>query len=160
VTYPDPILKQSAEACGQIDAHVAAVCRDLADTMRANERCVGLAAPQIGESLRIVVIDVSQHPLGAEANHGLLVLVNPHVLEANGLKTGREGCLSIPQITANVARAVRVSFTALGPFGEAIESVTSGFEARALQHEVDHLDGILILDRVASPSELFTRGSP
>jgi len=128
--------------------------------MRAHERCVGLAAPQLGEGLRIVAIDVSQHPLGAEANHGFLILVNPVVVEANGLKTGREGCLSIPQITANVARAVRVRFRALTADGAPFESVTSGFEARALQHEVDHLDGILILDRVASPAELFTRDRP
>lgn len=153
-------MKRSARACGQTDARIAAVCQDLADTMRAHERCVGLAAPQLGEGLRIVAIDVSQHPLGAEANHGFLILVNPVVVEANGLKTGREGCLSIPQITANVARAVRVRFRALTADGAPFESVTSGFEARALQHEVDHLDGILILDRVASPAELFTRDRP
>jgi peptide deformylase len=101
-------------------------------------------------------VDVSEHPK-TTASHGLLVLVNPRVVQSAGDDVGREGCLSLPEITANVRRAARVRFEAAFPDGRGIESMTSGFEARALLHEIDHLDGILILDRVASPAEVFAR---
>lgn len=155
LTFPHPLLRQKAQAVTDFD-QARAVARDLIDTMSSYSHCVGLAAPQIGVPLRMVAIDVHGHPK-ALASHGLMVLVNPTVVEEVGSKLGREGCLSLPEITANVLRAVRVRFGALWPDGQQMESMTSGFEARALLHEVDHLDGILILDRVASPSEIFER---
>lgn len=158
VLYPDPILKEAAPACGEIDDHVRAVARDLVDTMKSHERCVGLAAPQIGVKLRLLAVDVSGHPR-AEAHHGPLVLVNPKIAGRDGYEVGREGCLSLPKITANVGRPVRILFEATTIRGEAFRSFTAGFEARAILHEVDHLDGVLILDRVASPKEIFTRKS-
>ena len=106
--------------------------------------CVGLAAPQIGELVRIVVVDVSSHPKGS-VNNGRLLLVNPVVVDSSGSKLGREGCLSIPDLTANVRRARRITVEHAGGTFE-----SSGFEARCVLHEIDHLDGILFLDRVAS----------
>jgi peptide deformylase len=128
--------------------------------MRANPRCVGLAAPQLGDEVRIVVVDVSEHPR-ATRHHGLLVLVNPVIKRSSGSEIAREGCLSIPDLTANVKRSMEVTVEASGTDG-AIQSIEAeGFEARALQHEMDHLDGILFLDRVANlTTDVFRRKSP
>jgi len=117
--------------------------------MRAFPRCVGLAAPQIGEGIRVAVVDCSEHPK-ATAHHGLLVLVNPRMVASAGAEVAREGCLSIPELTANVRRATAVTVEAVGAGGAPLRLEAEGFEARALQHELDHLDGILFLDRVVS----------
>ena len=117
---------------------------DLLDTMRSFGHCVGIAAPQIGEPVRVAVVDVSGHPK-ATTSHGELVLVNPVIVESSGGEVGREGCLSIPELTANVRRATHITVEADG-----LSLETEGFEARALQHEIDHLDGLLFLDRVES----------
>jgi peptide deformylase len=140
--YPNPILKQVA-APAQVD-DLDVVGRDLLDTMRSFERCVGLAAPQIGELARVIAVDVRGHPKAA-ANNGRLVLANPRIVEAEGSEVAREGCLSIPDLTANVRRATTI---VVEHAGGAVRS--EGFEARCLQHEIDHLDGILFLDRVES----------
>src|SRR5919106_4962831 len=105
--YPHPALKRVAEALPAGDPAVARVARDLVDTMRAYPGCVGLAAPQIDEPVRIVTVDVSGHPR-AESHHGLLVLVEPVVAHASGAEVAREGCLSIPDLTANVRRATEI----------------------------------------------------
>ena len=148
--YPNPILKQVAAPAqaGDVDS----VGADLVDTMCSYERCVGLAAPQLGELVRIVAVDVRGHPK-AESSNGLLVLANPRIVEAEGSEVAREGCLSIPELTANVRRATRaVVEHAGGSVG------CAGFEARCIQHELDHLDGILFLDRVASlADDVFRR---
>lgn len=148
--YPHPLLK---EVCRPADAAEAeSVGRDLVDTMRAHPGCVGLAAPQIGAPVRIVVVDVSEHPR-AETSNGLLVLVNPRVVAASGSVVRREGCLSIPDLTANVRRAERITVAAGGR-----EIPCEGFEARCLLHELDHLDGVLFLDRVDSlATDVFRR---
>jgi peptide deformylase len=121
-----------------------AIGRHLVDTMRSFERCVGLAAPQIGELTRVVAVDVRGHPK-AETDNGLLVLANPRIVASEGSEIAREGCLSIPDLTANVRRATWITVEHVGG---AVES--QGFEARCIQHELDHLDGILFLDRVES----------
>jgi peptide deformylase len=125
--------------------------------MRANQRCVGLAAPQLGDEVRMVVVDVSEHPR-ATRHHGLLVLVNPVIRRSSGGEIAREGCLSIPDLTANVKRATELTVEASDTDG-AVQSIEAeGFEARAIQHEMDHLDGILFLDRVASlTTDVFRR---
>jgi peptide deformylase len=154
--HPDPRLKQVARPAedGELARRVAT---DLVDTMRAGPRTVGVAAPQIGELVRIVIVDCSTHPKATE-HHGLLQLVNPVVVEASGSEIGREGCLSIPEITANVRRATAVVVEATDPAGAPLRIATGGFEARALLHEIDHLDGVLILDRVASlDTDVFRR---
>jgi peptide deformylase len=140
--YPDPRLKQVAEPA-QV-SEVDAIAEDLIDTMRSYERCVGIAAPQIGSSSRVAVVDVTGHPK-AEASSGLIVLANPHVVEASGAEVAREGCLSLPEITANVRRSTTVVVEHLGG-----RLRCEGFEARCVLHELDHLDGILFLDRVVS----------
>jgi len=142
LVYPDRLLKQVA-APAQTE-EIEAVGRDLLDTMGSLGHCVGLAAPQLGELVRVVCVDVSEHPK-AETSNGRLILANPRILEAGGSEVGREGCLSIPDLTANVRRATRI---VVEHAGGTVES--GGFEARCIQHELDHLDGILFLDRVES----------
>ena len=150
---PHPVLKSVARELGPADAETAArVGRDLVDTMRSFPRCVGIAAPQIDELVRMVVVDVTDHPK-ATTCHGELVLVNPRVVASSGAEVAREGCLSIPDLTANVRRATEVVIEA---GDRVIES--EGFEARCLLHEIDHLDGILFLDRVDSlKTDVFRR---
>jgi peptide deformylase len=132
---------------------------DLVDTMRAHPRCVGLAAPQLGALVRMAVVDVTGHPRATSSN-GLVVLVNPVLLDADGSDVGREGCLSVPEFTANVRRATRVVVDGLTPNGEGRRVEAEGFEARCLLHELDHLDGVLFLDRVASlATDVFRRRS-
>jgi len=141
--YPDRALKQVAAPVqpGEIEG----VGRDLVDTMRSFPGCVGIAAPQIGEPVRMIAVDLTGHPKGENAS-GLLVLANPRVAEESAEGgVAREGCLSIPDLTANVRRADEVTIE----HAEGRVS-SSGFEARCLLHEIDHLDGILFLDRVAS----------
>jgi peptide deformylase len=155
--YPHPALKTVAEPAaleGSEDTERAA--RDLLDTMRSFGHCVGLAATQLGDLTRIVAVDVSEHPK-AKTSHGLLLLANPRVLSEEGAKVAREGCLSIPHLTANVHRATQITVEAdaleLTDNGLAVADLridTEGFEARCLLHEIDHLDGILFLDRVDS----------
>jgi peptide deformylase len=150
--YPHPALKHVARELDPLleRSEARRVAADLVDTMRSYPRCVGIAAPQVGEPVRMVAVDVSEHPRGA-GGHGLLVLVNPVVAAASGGEIAREGCLSIPALTANVRRAVNVTVEARSP---------SDFEARCLQHEIDHLDGILFLDRVESlEHDVFRRQS-
>ncbi len=157
VRYPHPLLKRR---CGEVEpgAELARIAADLVDTMRGQPRCVGLAAPQIGEAVRLVAVDVTGHPKAASC-HGLLVLANPAIVRAEGDELGREGCLSIPDLTANVRRATLVAVEAATPTGEPIVFEADAFEARVLQHELDHLDGILFLDRIASRQDLFRRRS-
>ena len=133
------------------------VASDLVETLRSVGHAAGLAAPQIKELARVVAVDVSGHRRAVTA-HGLLVLVNPRVVRAEGEEVGREGCLSIPDLTANVRRATRISVEGLSPAGKHVKVDTDGFEARCLLHEIDHLDGILFLDRVDSlATDVFRR---
>ena len=152
---PERVLTVPAEPIG--DTANAELAQDLVDTMQASPACVGLAAPQIGVSRRAFVLDVSSHPK-ATTVHGLVVMFDPVIVESTGRKVGREGCMSVPDLTANVARATRIVVQGRSPDGEALVIATEGFEARAFQHEIDHLDGLLILDRVASlTTDVFRR---
>jgi peptide deformylase len=149
--YPHPALKEVAREAHE-PGETTRVARDLEDTMDSFGHCVGLAATQLGEMLRIVVVDVSGHRKAASSN-GRLMLVNPRIVAAEGAEVGREGCLSIPDLTANVRRATRIEVEA----GDR-RIVSEGFEARCLQHEIDHLDGLLFLDRVDSlTADVFRR---
>jgi peptide deformylase len=151
LTYPHPLLKQLCAPAQPEE--VDQVVSDLVDTMNSFEHCVGLAAPQIGYPLRIAVVDVTGHPRAKEP-HGLMVMVNPKVTgRSEGSKVSREGCLSLPDLTANVRRPRRATVAFGGD-----EYELKGFEARCVLHEIDHLDGILFLDRVASiTDDLFRR---
>jgi peptide deformylase len=157
LVLPNPVLKQPAAPAGGPDPALVA---DLVDTMRVSPGCVGLAAPQIGVSRRAFCVDVSGHrsQRPPARNHGLVVLFDPELLHAEGSEARREGCMSVPDLTANIRRALRV--VVRGTDGQGRERVVEaqGFEARAFQHELDHLDGTLILDRVASLStDVFRR---
>jgi peptide deformylase len=139
-------------------AQAARVAADLLETMRAFPGCVGIAAPQIDELVRLVVVDVSEHPKAPPGAHGELVLVDPFVTRAEGAKVAREGCLSIPHLTANVRRATDIAVTGRTPDGSGVAIEAEGFEARCLLHEIDHLDGVLFLDRVDSlTADVFRR---
>jgi peptide deformylase len=152
LVYPDRALKQVAAPVQGSD--LERIAADLVETMRSHERCVGLAAPQIGEAVRVVAVDVRGHPK-AETDNGLVVLANPRIVESEGAEVAREGCLSIPDLTANVRRATRIVVEHLSGRVECL-----GFEARCVQHELDHLDGILFLDRVDSlVDDVFRRRS-
>ena len=155
VTLPARVLKERAEELAE--DRDPDLIQDLIDTMRASPACVGLAAPQIGVSRRAIVVDVSSHPKTTE-HHGLITLLDPVIVEASRFKVGREGCMSVPDLTANVRRATRITVKARSPEGEKVSLTSEGFEARALQHEIDHIDGLLILDRVASVAhDVFAR---
>lgn len=144
VLYPDPILKKVCRPADWQDPEARRVAEDLVDTLRQGPG-VGVAAPQIGADLRIFVVDVTpKHP-----GHGLLVLFNPVLLSHEGSTQGREGCLSIPDYTANVRRYEQVTVQATDLQGQNVLIHSSGFESICVQHELDHLDGILFLDRVS-----------
>ncbi|MDH3383062.1 MAG: peptide deformylase [Deltaproteobacteria bacterium] len=157
--FPDPRLKETSPPVTGVTADVSAFIDDLLETMRASPGCVGIAAPQVGMASRIIVVDVSAHRRGGEEeNHGLLVLVNPEILAMGGKQLVREGCMSVPDYTANVQRAQWVLVDALDREGKQTILEAIGFEAVAIQHEVDHLDGYLFLDRVSSiKTDLFRR---
>jgi len=156
--YPDPVLKLVCTPVEEIDAEVDALAQDLVDTMLEAGHSVGVAAPQIGISRRVVVVDVSRSKLGAKDNHGLLVMINPEIIEQEGEKTMREGCMSVPDYTGNVTRAKRVMVQFLDRSGHERVVRAKGFEAVAIQHEIDHLDGFLFLDRVSSlKTDVFRR---
>ena len=156
--YPHPALKRKAVSLSPDEQErIESVAGDLIDTMHAHQGCVGLAAPQIDEIVRIVVVDVTGHRRATKSN-GLLVLVDPAVVAAEGSEVAREGCLSIPDLTANVRRATRITVEGRTPAGDARSFESEGFEARCLLHEIDHLDGILFLDRVDSlTADVFRR---
>ncbi|HSL99384.1 MAG TPA: peptide deformylase [Candidatus Limnocylindria bacterium] len=157
--FPDPRLKETSAPVTGVTAEVSAFIDDLLETMRASPGCVGIAAPQVGMASRIIVVDVSDHRRGGqEENHGLLVLVNPEILARGGKQLVREGCMSVPDYTANVQRAQWVLVDALDREGKQTILEAIGFEAVVIQHEADHLDGYLFLDRVSSiKTDLFRR---
>jgi len=160
VIYPNPVLKTPAQPVERVDAAVIQLIDDLVDTMHAGPGSVGVAAPQIGAGLRVCVIDVSNNRHGKDNNHGLLLMVNPSIVARSGNSVMREGCMSVPDYTGDVERATEVTLRYTTPDGSPREIAASGFEAVAIQHELDHLDGMLFLDRITSlKTGLFRRKS-
>jgi peptide deformylase len=157
VTAPHPVLSQAGEPVDPSDPKIVALAADLLATMRVSPGCVGLAAPQVGVGVRVFAVDVTGHPKTV-TTHGAFVLCNAEVLQATRWRVGREGCMSVPELTGDVKRAGRVVVTGrLVASGEGITLTTDGFEARALQHEIDHCAGLLFLDRVAGAHALHPR---
>jgi peptide deformylase len=156
VLLPDPCLTTVAAPIGVVDDAVRALAGDLVDTMRSRPACVGLAAPQIGVSRRAFVIDVTGHRK-ANRCHGELVLFDPEIVESSEPKLAREGCLSVPDFTGDVARSALITVRGLGLDGAPLVVETDAFEARAVLHELDHLDGLVFLHRVASQQAVFRR---
>ncbi|MCK4502403.1 MAG: peptide deformylase, partial [Desulfuromonadales bacterium] len=149
--YPDSRLKENCAPIIDFDASAQQLLHDLVDTMVAAGHSVGIAAPQIGELRRAAVVDVSNSKLGKkQENHGLLQMINPEIIETEGSQIVREGCMSVPDYTGNVTRSesIVVQFTDQNQQLQVIR--TAGFEAVAIQHELDHLSGLLFLDRVSS----------
>jgi peptide deformylase len=156
LTLPDPRLKQVSEPVDRFDQSLRDFIADLEQTRRAGPSAVGIAAPQVGHFERILILDVSSRP--KTSNHGHLILVNPEILHWEGYAIGREGCLSVPDYTGNVIRATHARLKAQDSDGVEHEYDMEGFEARAVQHELDHLDGLLFIDRVVSRrTDLYRR---
>jgi peptide deformylase len=157
VLAPDPVLSQPGEKVDPADPRIVALAADLVDTMRVAPGCVGLAAPQLGAGVQMFAVDVTGHPK-TRTCHGELVLCNAEVVAATRWKVGREGCLSVPDLTGDVQRAGYLVVTGQAPgTGEMVTVTTDAFEARALQHEIDHCAGLLFLDRVAGPHAIYAR---
>ena len=125
--------------------------------MRVSPGCVGLAAPQIGVAAQVFAVDVTGHPK-AKTCHGPFVLCNARIEEASQWQKGREGCMSVPDLTGDVKRAGRIGRRPeLAGTGEEVRITADAFEARALQHEIDHCAGLLFLDRVAGAHAIYAR---
>ena len=147
VRAPEHVLSAPAAPCEPAAPELVALARDLVATMRGSPGCVGLAAPQVGVGVRVFCADVTAHRK-ARSRAGLIVLANPRLLAAEAPVVAREGCLSVPDLTGDVPRASRVIVAGVVPgSGEDVVVEADAFEARALQHEIDHLDGRLFLDR-------------
>lgn len=158
ILVPDPRLKQACSVVKEFGTELHAAIADLEDTRLNSPGCVGIAAPQIGILQRIAIVDTSQHKKYAEQSLGHLVLINPVIVHKEGERLGREGCLSLPDFTANVRRAMQVEVEYLTPECEKKTLRAEDFEAVVLQHEIDHLNGVLFLDRVANlATDVFPR---
>ena len=156
LTYPDERLRQVSSPVQQFDAAFQRRVDDLEETRLVGPGAVGIAAPQVGWFERVVIVDVSGRR--KTRSHGHLILVNPEITEWDGYAVGREGCLSVPDYTGNVIRAEKIHLQALDREGNALSFDMDGFEARAVQHEMDHIDGLLFLDRLVSRrQDLFQR---
>jgi peptide deformylase len=156
VTAPDPVLGAAGAQVDPTEPDVLQLAADLVATMRVAPGCVGLAAPQVGVSARVFAVDVAAHPR-TRTTHGTFVLCNAEVTQASQWQKGREGCMSVPDLTGDVKRAGKLVVVGQLPGGEQVELTTDAFEARALQHEIDHCAGLLFLDQVAGAHAIYAR---
>ena len=156
VRLPDPVLITPALHVGEIGEEAKTLAEDLLDTMAASPACVGLAANQIGVGLKAFAVDVTGHPK-ANSCHGPFVLFDPVLLSSEEPELAREGCMSVPDLTGDVSRATKVKVAGVGPTGEKKIMEVDAFEARAVLHELDHLEGMVFLDRVSGPRAVFAR---
>lgn len=153
--YPHPILKQVCDPLDPSTEIGRQVAADLVETLDSGPG-VGLAAPQIGYPYRVILVDAGRNP--KRAGQGRFLLFNPRLVERSGSQKIREGCLSIPEYTGNVIRAYEVLVEGLTPEGETVQVRALDYEAVVFQHELDHLDGILFLDRISNvKTDLFRR---
>jgi peptide deformylase (EC 3.5.1.88) len=151
--YPDEILKTRASFVDEINGNIQKLIDDMIETMyKANG--VGLSAPQVGVSKRIIVVDTSPR----QENQSLIVLINPEIINSEGEIISEEGCLSLPGFITRLQRKQKVFVKGLDKNGKEIEIEAEGLLARAFQHEIDHLEGILLIDRISPlKRELFRR---
>ena len=157
VRAPALVLSTAGEVVDPTSRRTVQLAADLVATMRVSPGCVGLAAPQVGVSARVFCVDVSAHPKTRD-HHGTFVLCNAEVVEASRNEKAREGCMSVPDLTGDVKRPGRVVVRGSLPgTGEEVELSAEAFEARALQHEIDHCSGLLFLDRVAGAHAVYAR---
>jgi len=154
---PHPLLKTPCVAVQPRDPVVQKLIDDMMETMNHHPRCVGLAAPQVGKSWRVIVVDASRVDKPG-SRHGPMALLNAQIVARTGQRLLREGCLSIPHYTGNVMRAEAVQVEAIDRHGKVLTIQAHGFEAVVFQHEIDHTDGLLFLDRVGSlETDVFRR---
>ena len=152
--YPDPILRKKSENVTKITRHIISLCYSLIQTMDKQKHGIGIAAPQVGVLKRVAIVDVSKRVKGAQR----LVLINPTIVTFSESCLSREGCMSLPEYSADLSRyrAVRVRYLDLK--GNLREKHCEGIEAVCMQHETDHLDGLLFFDRVSClKTDLFPR---
>lgn len=146
VKYPSPILKKKSKAVKKIELEITSLIEDMIDTMHAAPG-IGLAAPQVGKSIRLIVFDIGDGPIE---------IVNPKIRKRSGQQVFVEGCLSVPNLEAPVTRSGKVTVTGMNRKGQEILIKGEGLLATVLQHEIDHLDGKLFIDRVSDPSDIRT----
>lgn len=157
VTAPAAVLSTAGAAVDPGAADVVQLAADLVATMRVSPGCVGLAAPQVGLGLQVFCVDVSGHPK-TRSHHGTFVLCNATLVSSSRNEKAREGCMSVPDLTGDVKRASRLVVTGQLPgTGQEVTVQAEAFEARALQHEMDHCAGLLFLDRVVGAHAIFPR---
>lgn len=157
VRAPSGVLSARGADLDPTDPEMVRLAADLVATMRVSPGCVGLAANQVGVGVRMFCVDVSEHPK-TRTRHGTFVLCNAEVVESSRNEKAREGCMSVPDLTGDVKRASRLTVRGQLPgSGEEVVFATDAFEARALQHEIDHTDGLLFLDRVAGAHAIYAR---
>lgn len=144
ITVPDPVLKQRAEDLKDFNPEIEKIVRDMSETMY-HAPGVGLAANQVGLLKKIAVIDVSM----PDEDKNLLVLINPRIVYREGVSIGEEGCLSVPGLKTEIKRSEKIKVAAKDIKGEDIELEADGFLARAIQHELEHLEGTVILDHIS-----------
>ncbi|HIE59453.1 MAG TPA: peptide deformylase [Persephonella sp.] len=158
LTYPDSRLKQISKPVEDFGKDFKEFVDNLVYTMYNSPAGVGIAAPQVNNHIRTIIIDCSNYKHKKnKKNHGLLILSNPRIIAHDGEIIIREGCLSVPDYTGNVKRRYWIKVEAQDINGNTIEFDTEGFEAVVIQHELDHLNGKLFIDRVASPKDIFKR---
>ena len=158
ILAPNALLKTVCATVENFGENLQNIVRDLEDTRADSPGCVGIAAPQVGVLRRVAIVDTSQHKKHGAHSSGHLVLINPVIIKTEGEKVGREGCLSIPDFTANVRRAVCVDVEYSQRDGTRQTLTAQNFEAVVIQHEIDHLNGLLFLDRVANlATDIFPR---
>jgi len=154
---PHPLLKVRAHLVEPDTPGLQGFIDSMVETMNRHPRCVGIAANQVGKPWRVIVVDASRVDQPG-TRHGRIVMLNPFILRREGQRLLREGCLSVPDFTGNVLRAVAVEVQGRDRIGNALTIKSDGFEAVVFQHEIDHLDGQLFLDRVASlETDVFRR---
>ncbi len=153
--YPDPTLRMICASANAQKDETRKVIQNLCDTLDAGYG-VGIAAPQIGAMLRIIIVDATRAKRPT-ANHGRLVLLNPQIVVSEGDISFREGCMSLPDLVGQVPRAEKVTIAARDVNGEPLVLSTEGYEAVILQHEIDHLDGVLFIDRVRRARDIKPR---
>jgi peptide deformylase len=157
VRAPDPVLARPGAVVDPTSREIIQLAADLVATMRVSPGCVGLAAPQVGVSAKVFCVDVTEHPK-TRTHHGTFVLCNAEVVSASRNEKAREGCMSVPDFTGDVKRATRLVVRGQQPgTGAEVTVETDAFEARALQHEIDHCDGLLFLDRAAGAHAIHPR---
>jgi peptide deformylase len=159
ITIPNPLLKQVSTPVEEINRQTKDLIENLKATLYAHPRCVGIAAVQVGILQRIIVIDIAQS-LKEHRNNGLLVMINPDIKYCSGKISSKEGCLSVPNFVGNVERKKKIEVEYIDINGNKKEIKTGGFEAIVIQHEIDHLNGKVFLDRVTSLStDVFRRSN-